>query len=385
MSHQATRLKTLKPALALAEKVLFDEAIEVLKTIVDVDKEHAEAFYLLSHIQSQNKDIDESVESYNTAITLCPAYADNRSSEHMRMTKLIHALDKKISRYVEAMMQAQNIQVSLRENARIYEEALAEGSRSASTYGGLGNLYIALAEYPAAEHVLRQAMDLGTLDEYGVRQTLANALEFQGKLTEALPLYLAVMDAASDDKKVWCFPDLGRLYEKLGQLEQAIQCYQQAKPGSAHRILLAYYFLSHQYERMIDHYAYWIRSIHEEDRLKWNIFDEFSGPFYKTNPAAISPLVKEFLDRANHPDPHLNPFDLACLQLFTGNVEEAIAKLEAQLVKEPQHYLALKLLGIIFYERGKRFDKKSTALLQQCKRINPHDETVNRILESLNR
>jgi tetratricopeptide (TPR) repeat protein len=229
-----------------------------------------------------------------------------------------------------------------KEGARLMEEITKEGQQL--------NLLRKLVS--AYEHLHQQKKVIATLerilaitpDDLEIRFQLAELLEKQGRLMEAIRQYTVILPNLSKDQRTVCMKNIGYLFFQEGKKQEALKWYLKAA----------------QYDREDPDLYYNIGSIYEE--LKRHELAEnylrLAIDLKKDDVGGRLRLGQSFLKK--------------------GRLKEAKGYVQEILKKDPDHLQALILLANIAEKEG---DKK--ALKGIYKRILSHDKNNTTILFNL--
>lgn len=132
------------------------------------------------------------------------------------------------SRFINPWIGLGNLSGQADQHISAYKNAADIDPANAQNWVNLGDAQLKASAYQEAAVAYRKAVELEPYAGYPL-SNLALALVMQGKIDEALPLYIASIELLSEDKdKAMIWNRLGEAYRKLGNYEKAFLSFQKA-------------------------------------------------------------------------------------------------------------------------------------------------------------
>jgi tetratricopeptide (TPR) repeat protein len=213
------------------------------------------------NIHFQNADYDKAISAYNKAIELDRSFGwpySNLALTYLTMGKLAEAIllyqkSASLLQKKEEQAASWNSLGNIYRHLNDYENALSAyqkadeldpqnagkrdqvdlaisgpNSHNAQVWLELGNLFFKSASYHEAVEAYTHAVRMDPVSGWA-HSNLAMSLVFQGKYTEAVPVYLKSIELFTSDKdKATSWNRLGNVYRKLNDQSNALKAYQTA-------------------------------------------------------------------------------------------------------------------------------------------------------------
>lgn len=213
------------------------------------------------NIHFQNADYDKAISAYNKAIELDRSFGwpySNLALTYLTMGKFAEAIllyqkSASLLQKTEEQAASWNSLGNIYRHLNDYENALnayqkadeldplnagkrdqvdlvaaGPNSQNAQVWLELGNLFFKSAAYSDAVEAYIHAVKMDPTSGWA-HSNLAMSLVFQGKYTEAVPVYLKSIELFTNDKdKATSWNRLGNVYRKLNDQSNALKAYQTA-------------------------------------------------------------------------------------------------------------------------------------------------------------
>ena len=254
---------------AFRDQEKLQEAIEAYGNALSIKPDHADAYLNLGNALKDQGKLDQAIEAYSKALSIKPDYADaylnlgNALKEQGRLDQAIDAYSKALSikpDYADAYL---NMGVTLKEQGKL-DEAIVASHKALSikpdyveAYLNMGAIFEDQEKLDEAIGAYNKAISIKP-DYADAHLNIGNVLKVQGKLDEAIEAYnkaisikpdyadahlnlssikkftrkdeqflqvqeLYKSDGLSDEKRCKISFTLAKMYEDVGELDQAFR------------------------------------------------------------------------------------------------------------------------------------------------------------------
>lgn len=205
-----------------------EEAIAIIKGIINEDPDIIDAYFSLGNIYFKNGDYEEAIKYFKEALDRRPddtftiiniANAYRRMGNQEEAEKFIlHYLKRGVedSSLLFIIAGIKAIQKKYDEALEYYRECLELNPSSSSSHNAMATIYLSREEYEEAEKHVKQALELNP-KLHNVYYNLAQILEHKGDLTAAADAYLTELENFPLNFRASF--NLSRLYRLMGRVE----------------------------------------------------------------------------------------------------------------------------------------------------------------------
>ena len=219
--------------IALKGQGKLEEAIQAYKKALDIKPDYADAYYNMGIALRKQGNLDEAIEACTKALSIKPDFADafynmgNAFKDQGKLEEAIEAYNNALSvkhDYADAFVNMGNVlivQEKLEEALEAYRKALSTDPDNAEAYVYTGNVLEDQGKLEEATEAYNKALSINP-DNADAHRYLSYIKKYSFEDEQFLQVQeLYKSEGLSDDKRCKLSFTLAKIYEDVGELDQA--------------------------------------------------------------------------------------------------------------------------------------------------------------------